>query len=79
MFELILNLTVQTKKSVEVNNMQLGDVKFNLVPHFIQNVITFDCPSNFFLRFVLLEWEFNCPHFICRNKCPKTKASISYL
>ena len=42
MFELILNLTARTKKSVKVNKMELWDAQLNLVPHFIQNSITFD-------------------------------------
>ena len=42
MFELILNLTARTKKSVKVNKMELRDAQLNLVPHFIQNGITFD-------------------------------------
>ena len=41
MFELILNLTARMKKSVKVNKMELGDAQLNLVPHFIQNGITF--------------------------------------
>ena len=42
MFELILNLTAQTKNSVKVYKMELGDAQLNLLPHFIQNGITFD-------------------------------------